>query len=72
MVSKLRLSPTYTFNAGAQMSVATYNTSLTGSPGEFRFVLVKDLQHAYANGTNNPVVYADVFWQFFQRFARAQ
>jgi hypothetical protein len=70
MLDKLRLGPEFTFIKGADTSVAVYNHSLTGRPEEFRFLVVKDLGHEYANGKNNPVVYADIFWEFFKRFAR--
>ncbi|MDF0672739.1 MAG: hypothetical protein P0120_00145 [Nitrospira sp.] len=70
MLDKLRLRPRYTLSNVAHTSVAVYNQSLTEHPEEFRFLVVEDLGHQYANGKNNPVVYADIFWEFFQRFAR--
>lgn len=80
MLDKMRLSPEYSFGQGAysgggEVSFAIYNQnrssqSLRLHPPEFRFLVVKGLTHEYANGKNNPAVYADIFWEFFERFAR--
>ena len=43
-----------------------WNTPLAGTaPGRFSFTLIKDLGHAYPNGTNSPITAANAFWAFF-------
>ena len=35
---------------------------------EFRFTLVNNMFHVYPNGSNNNLVAADIFWDFFAQF----
>lgn len=48
--------------------VATY-AGLSGLPQhQFRFVLVKDLDHAYPNGSNHPLKGSDEHWAWLRNF----
>jgi hypothetical protein len=39
-----------------------------GPPREHNVSVIRNLFHQYANGSNNPVVYADIFWDFYSRY----
>ncbi|MBP8297867.1 MAG: hypothetical protein KAX84_17280 [Burkholderiales bacterium] len=48
---------------------AHLGTLLNGGPSrEHNVSVIKGLTHLYANGVNNPVVYADVFWNFYSQY----
>jgi len=46
--------------------VWTFSNSTAGADNVFRFALVKNLIHTYPNGTNHPLVGADVGWDEFK------
>lgn len=60
------LTITYTFNTPAGRRDKA-ETPAAGTTGEFRFTLIKGLEHQYPNGTNVPVAIADYFWEFFKQ-----
>ncbi len=67
-----RLSPQFRKDSNAMMISWTFTTPLPGAPPAFyRFSLIKDLEHNYANGNNHPLVYAQMFWEFFKNVAAA-
>ncbi len=48
------------------MSRWTFSTSTVGASNTFSFSLVEDNTHSYPNGSNHPLVFADLLWAFFQ------
>lgn len=65
-----KLSPEFSKDSTDSMITWTFNKPLPGAPPAFyRFSLIKGLTHAYANGTNFPMVYAPMFWEFFMQVA---
>ncbi len=68
-LSRLGLSQTHTTTIGA--TGVSFHFATPASPNaEMYFWVVKGLAHQYANGTNYPIRYADVFWEFFARHSR--
>ncbi len=68
-LTKLGLTQSYT----TQSTTNTVNFRFTdpaSAGSEFDFMVVKGLDHQYANGNNSVVVYADIFWPFFARFSK--
>jgi polyhydroxybutyrate depolymerase len=48
-----------------------FNKSVNGgiSSSPYVFTLVKNMFHVYPNGTNNPLVAAKLYWEFFKQYA---
>ena len=70
MLAQLRLTQAYTYDEplinGKKASRWVFRTSTAGASNAFTFVLLEDNTHAYPNGSNHPVVMANVLWTFFQ------
>lgn len=47
---------------------ATYLADSPTPPREFKFILVKDLDHQYPNGINHPMKGAQVQWDWFKQY----
>lgn len=57
----------YAVSGSAQSSLVATYAGLSGQPQhQFRFVLVKDLDHAYPNGKNHPMKAADEHWAWMK------
>jgi len=54
---------------GTKISAFRFSQSLVGAPNDYRFLVIEGLGHQYPNGTNHPVVMADVLWDFFRRWS---
>ena len=68
MVDELKLGRTAHFIEEEKIITWLFNQNKSNSNNEFRFSLIKDLDHKYPNGKNYPMVIADLFWDFFKRF----
>ena len=70
MLTQLRLTSAYTYDEptinGKRASRWTFRTSTVGASNSFSFTLLEDNTHAYPNGSNYPVVMANVLWTFFK------
>jgi polyhydroxybutyrate depolymerase len=66
MVDKLKLERNYDFYEGDSRVGFIFNESKVGANNEYRFALIENLPHKYPNGTNHPLVMADIFWDFFK------
>ena len=53
---------------GADIGTFTFDTSLVGADNVLVMAVVDGASHLYPNGTNHPVVMADVLWRFFERY----
>ena len=51
---------------GKKLSTFTYADSAVGASNKFHFMAIEDLAHAYPNGSNYPLVLADLLWPFFK------
>lgn len=67
MVDKLQLERKSTYFESDHMAGFIYDHSKSAAGNEFRFALISDLPHKYPNGSNHPLVMADVFWKFFKK-----
>ena len=67
--SRLGLSSVYTTTTNAA-GVTFHFATPASANAEMYFWIVKGLSHQYANGTNYPLKYADVFWDFFAKHSR--
>ena len=73
-LSALGLPDAYTYTeltvAGRRLIRFTYGTGATPTGHTFQAHILQGLSHEYPNGTNHPVVMADVLWEFFRQHAR--
>ena len=67
--SRLGLSSVYTTTTNAA-GVTFHFATPASANAEMYLWIVKGLSHQYANGTNYPLKYADVFWDFFAKHSR--
>jgi polyhydroxybutyrate depolymerase len=51
---------------GAKISGFLWSHSLVGASNDYRFLVIEGLSHQYPNGTNHPVVMADMLWEYFR------
>jgi polyhydroxybutyrate depolymerase len=70
----LALDDSYVFDelalaGGLKGARFSYLESDRGASNGYVHMVIEDLGHEYANGTNHPVVYANMFWEFFKLFA---
>ena len=54
---------------GKTLATHTYATSLVGADNRLVMAVIEDATHQYPNGTNHPVVMADLLWPFFMRYS---
>jgi len=70
MLTTLRLADRYTYSeqtiSGAKTSIFDFTTSTAGASNQYRFMLVEGQEHEYPNGTNHPIVWADLLWDLFR------
>ena len=70
MLTQLRLTQAYTYDEptinGKRTSRWTFRTSTVGASNSLSFTLVDDNLHQYPNGSNHPMVMANVLWTFFK------
>jgi polyhydroxybutyrate depolymerase len=66
----LQLADAYTYEertvAGRRIARFTYAQSLAGARNRLTFAVIEGLGHVYPNGTNHPLVAADVLWEAFR------
>jgi polyhydroxybutyrate depolymerase len=69
-LAALKLRDTYSYAPGAlfkkRTSRFTYAQSQVGAANRLELLFIEGLEHQYPNGTNHPVVMADVLWEFFK------
>jgi poly(3-hydroxybutyrate) depolymerase len=70
MVDELKLGRTAKFIEEEKIITWLFDQNKSNSNNEFRFSLIKDLDHKYPNGKNYPMVIADLFWDFFKKFQK--
>ncbi|MGE0440491.1 MAG: PHB depolymerase family esterase, partial [Gemmatimonadales bacterium] len=63
--TKLGLQDVHTTTTTAAGTLFVFSTP---GPVEMRVGIVNGLQHEYANGTNHPLSYATLFWDFFKQY----
>jgi len=64
------LNPNFTISGDTNsVSFATYKSLTPGSINDFRFVMVKNLRHAYPNGDNHWMEGARVHWAWFKQYS---
>ena len=70
LLTTLRLEDRYTYSErtinGRKTSNFDFTTSTSGAANTLRFTLVQGQAHEYPNGTNHPIVLADVLWELFK------
>lgn len=54
---------------GKTVPTFTFDQSTAGADNRLVFAVIEDATHQYPNGTNHPVVMADVLWQFFSQYS---
>jgi polyhydroxybutyrate depolymerase len=69
MLQQLQLEDSYTYDEpvinGATVARFTYGTSTSGESNVFYFAVVDENLHEFPNGTNHPLVMANVHWTLF-------
>lgn len=67
--STLGLASTYTLSGDtSSLLTATFEAVPPSQTQEFKFVLIKDLEHNYPNGTNHPLHGAEIHWSWMKLF----
>ncbi|MBL7814046.1 MAG: T9SS type A sorting domain-containing protein [Saprospiraceae bacterium] len=61
------LSQTYTKSNTARTNTFLFTQPLAGNTNRYIFTLVKGLAHEYPNGINDPIIAADLQWEFFKQ-----
>lgn len=65
-----RMGSTFESTSTPMTITQTYTTLLaSGAQPYFSATFVKDLDHQYPNGSNHPLVAANIFWEFYRRSA---
>lgn len=70
MVDELKLEKSWQFAESDSLLTWRFGKSRVNSDNEFRFSLLRDLEHRYPNGKNHPMIAADLFWDFYSRFSK--
>lgn len=69
-IKSFGLNPNFTISGDTNsVSYATYRSLTPGSINDFRFVMVKNLRHAYPNGDNHWMEGARVHWAWFKQYS---
>lgn len=68
------LELTYNYEAfpnAPAYNVMVFDNKATPEGSEYHFMMIKELQHRYPNGDNNPnnVIAADILWDWFMQFS---
>ncbi len=53
---------------GADVGLVTFDHSLVGASNALHVAVIGGATHEYPNGTNHPVVMADLLWGFFRQY----
>jgi len=56
---------------GVETSWFHYGQSAVGADSRLEVMVIDELSHSYANGSNHPVVLVDVLWEFFRAHQRS-
>lgn len=70
MVDKLELERTRVMQKNDTILTYIFNHNKGTGTNEFRFSLVKNLEHRYPNGKNHNLIVADLFWDFFKKYSK--
>lgn len=70
MVDKLQLERFYHIEKTDSLLTFLFEQNKGDAGNQFRFSLIRDLEHRFPNGRNHRLVAADLFWDFFQRFSK--
>lgn len=67
--STFGMESTYTMTGDpSTFLTATYAGLTAAPPREFKFVLIKGLEHNYPNGTNHPLMGAEMHWEWMKQY----
>jgi len=67
--STLGLASTYTLSGDTNsVLTATFEAVPPNQTQEFKFVLIKGMEHNYPNGTNHPLQGAEIHWDWMKQF----
>lgn len=68
-IKSFMLNPVFTITGDTTKAViAHYQPLNTAERHQFRFILIKDLKHAYSNGENHPYKAAEENWAWMKQF----
>lgn len=73
MASTIELSNSYTVEQSPpNYNILSFNESLVGQNNEYKIMIINELEHMFANGTNNPkgVRAVDHLWPWFLKFQK--
>jgi polyhydroxybutyrate depolymerase len=71
MAATLQVDTTYSEDSHLPAyHIIQFQDDLSGQGNEYNLCMVPGLGHAFANGTNHPVVYADILWPWFMLWVR--
>jgi len=67
MLYKLQLGSDYTYEQKPHMALYRFDKNTGPGKNIFQFAVIDSLPHRYPNGTNHPLVMADIFWDYFSQ-----
>lgn len=68
-IKSFMLNPAFTITGDTSKAVIAHYKSLnTSDQHSFRFIMIKDLKHAYPNGENHPYRAAEENWEWMKQF----
>jgi poly(3-hydroxybutyrate) depolymerase len=70
MLNKLQLKSDYTYEQKPRMVLYRFDKNTGDGKNIFQFAVIDSLPHRYPNGTNHPLVMADIFWDYFLQFKK--
>lgn len=72
-LTMLQLEEAYSYDEplvnGKKVVRYRFTTSKVGWTNELMFLVIEGLGHQYPNGTNHPLIAADLLWQFFKQYS---
>lgn len=67
-INSFGLNPNYTITGDTNtVAIATYVSATPNPNNYFQLALIKDLKHAYPNGTNHPLMAAEINWSWLKQ-----
>jgi len=71
ITTSLQIGMSYTEDPNPPLyNTLEFTDDLSGQGNEYKLTIVKNLEHQFANGTNHPLVYADLLWPWFIQWER--
>lgn len=73
IINAFTLDTAYSISGDPNKFIYADYTGVSGKPGNvFRFMLVKNLDHNYPNGTNHPMKGAEIHWDWMKNYRLAK